>query len=140
KGRGGKASFHKVQPYRSLWGANYYVYNVFLEKLDRSMPHISPLQKLRIIALFRFRSGVVILPLCNRVMLSTRLAIALVSLVAFVPVHAGNIWTPGKTYAVVASITEWPKQSGLSPFTDQRRDEDLVAQLKKDGIPGPNIT
>src|ERR1700686_3951259 len=54
--------------------------------------------------------------------------------------YAATSWVPGQTYVLIASITEWPAKAGLPPFTaEKRRDEDLMNQLKRSGVPAANI-
>lgn len=51
-----------------------------------------------------------------------------------------SVWDPKETYVLVASIIEWPAKAGLSPFnTERRRDQDLVDQFRKSGVPATNI-
>src|SRR5438477_10905788 len=56
------------------------------------------------------------------------------------PSIAATTWNPANTYVLVASVTEWPAQARLSPFnTEKRRDEDLVDEFKKNGVPIAHI-
>jgi hypothetical protein len=55
-------------------------------------------------------------------------------------VNAANIWQPERTFVLVASVIEWPAKAGLTPFNEEkRRDEDLVNQFKRSGVPPANI-
>jgi hypothetical protein len=51
-----------------------------------------------------------------------------------------TLWNPATTFVLVASVTQWPPQAGLAPFTgEQRRDQDLVNQFQRSGVPAANI-
>ena len=53
---------------------------------------------------------------------------------------AGEIWNPANTFVLVASVTQWPAAAGLAPFDmEKRRDQDLVDQFKRSGVPGTHI-
>ena len=71
---------------------------------------------------------------------SLRLAIPILAGFVFGPwAHADN-WNPEKSYVLVASVVQWPAQAGLAPLNiEKRRDQDLVAQFKKRGVPGNHI-
>src|ERR1700730_16312310 len=54
--------------------------------------------------------------------------------------ETASIWNPGKTFVLVASVTQWPAKAGLPPFNEERRrDQDLVNQLKLSGVPAGNV-
>src|SRR4029077_16017384 len=54
--------------------------------------------------------------------------------------QSAPLWDPQKTYVLVASVIEWPPKAGLAPFTsERRRDEDLVNQFRKSGVPAANL-
>jgi Caspase domain/RNA binding activity-knot of a chromodomain len=68
-----------------------------------------------------------------------RVAILMASAVSSTA-DAATIWNPATTYVLVASVTQWPSEAGLAPFTgERRRDDDLVTQFKRSGVPAANI-
>ncbi len=69
-----------------------------------------------------------------------KVALLMSCLQAHAAAPAPEQWNPASTFVLVASITQWPAQAGLKPFTgEKRRDDDLVAQFKASGVPAANL-
>src|ERR1035437_1389215 len=66
--------------------------------------------------------------------------ITLVGWTISVTAQAESKWTPATTFVLAASVTEWPTKAGLTPLNiEKRRDQDLVNQFRKSGVPSANI-